>query len=320
MPAMYGYASVVTSMPWSRASFTIASVLGVDSRLMLLRWTMCTGAPVTALAPITSRNDSTELPGSFVAEGPHVHEHRRVVLGRRAEDLEHFVSRRRRRVLQTHTDAECAGRESAVDDALHVGDLRVGGDLVAAGSRRQKVRRRILHHDHARAHVADRCAVVDERLPFPRFVELGNVLRSDLELERGGHAVEREDAIVLVILPVCVEVDEARRDDEAFGVDRRLAGDRRGRDRFDLAVADADESRRVETGLGVEHAAIGDDDVIRLLRPRNRRRERYCKDERSERRFHIYVYPRGGLWGNLRPRDDAARASERPRTEARHPS
>ena len=56
----------MTSMPCSRASCTSASVRGVATKLVLFRCTMCTGAPVIALAAINSMYDSTELPGSAI--------------------------------------------------------------------------------------------------------------------------------------------------------------------------------------------------------------------------------------------------------------
>jgi hypothetical protein len=61
-----------------------------------------------------------------------------------------------------------------------------------------------------------------------------------------------------------VDVDEAGSDDEALGVDGRLAAQAVGRDDRDAAVADADLANAVQPAFRVDHPAAGDDDVIEL--------------------------------------------------------
>ena len=162
---------------------------------------------------------------------------------------------------------------------------------MAARSGREEAGRRVLHDCHSRADVSDRRAVVDQRLPFSTSIKGWDVPGPDLELQRGGDAVEREHAIVLVVLSVRVQVDEARRDDEAFCIEGGLAGDRRRRDRFDLAVPNPDESRRVEARLGIDHAPVGDHDVVlRLLRTGDRPQRQEYDQHRRESAHHISIF------------------------------
>ncbi len=64
---------------------------------------------------------------------------------------------------------------------------------------------------------------------------------------------------------VLVEVDEARRDDQAAGVDLDAAVKGFGADRPDLSAGEADIADAVEAALGVEDAAAAEDDVERAL-------------------------------------------------------
>ena len=66
IPAPYGYASTVTSSPRSRAPAIISRQTGASARQLLLMWTMCTGAPLMALAAIISLTDSMLEPGSVL--------------------------------------------------------------------------------------------------------------------------------------------------------------------------------------------------------------------------------------------------------------
>ena len=78
---------------------------------------------------------------------------------------------------------------------------------------------RIAEHLHARRDVADGHAVVDDLACLPRLVPRRHVARAHLELERGRDAVAHHHPVRLVLLPVLVQVDEARRDDVVRRVD-----------------------------------------------------------------------------------------------------
>src|SRR5207248_2078204 len=58
-PAVYGYASVVTSRPRSRAPRMSWSSSGVSRWPMLVTWTTCREAPVAAASAITSCSAAT---------------------------------------------------------------------------------------------------------------------------------------------------------------------------------------------------------------------------------------------------------------------
>ena len=90
-------------------------------------------------------------------------------------------------------------------------------------------RARIAQHLHARLDVADAHAVVHDLAAIARRVPLGDVAGADLELERGGHAVAHHQPVRFLLLPVLVQVDEAGGDDETRGVDDARAGEWRRR-------------------------------------------------------------------------------------------
>jgi hypothetical protein len=122
--------------------------------------------------------------------------------------------------------------------------MDVSGLVIAIASISGGVERQegaaVLHHGHARLDVPRRRAVVDERLPLARGVERRHVGRADFEFERRRDAIERVEAVVLVVLPMHMQVDEARRDDQPLGVDHLLPLQRTFGDRGDPAPGDPD--------------------------------------------------------------------------------
>src|SRR5260221_8341718 len=190
-----------------------------------------------------------------------MHEHRRMVPGSGTERLEYFSLDGRRSVLESHSFAERAESQPRFDSSLDVRDLLVARDVAAAGANWQE-ESGVLHHGHADGDVANRRAVIDQRPAFACGVESRDVAGAHLELERGGDAVERIQAIVLVVLTVNVEIDEAGRDDEASRVDHSLASQRARCDRGDLASPDSDGPNCIELRLAVDHSAVRDHDVI----------------------------------------------------------
>src|SRR5258708_22955996 len=190
-----------------------------------------------------------------------MHEHRCMVPGSGTEGLEYFILAGGRRVLESHSFAQRPECEPRFDSPLDVGDLLVARDIAAAGANWQE-ESGVLHYGQADGDVTDRGAVVDECLAFAIGVESSDVASADLELERGGDAVERIEAIVLVVLPVDVEIDETWSEDEAFCVDHLLARQRARCDCGDLASANPDRPNRIELRLWVDDAAVHYHDVI----------------------------------------------------------
>ncbi len=142
----------------------------------------------------------------------------------------------------------------------------------------------IVEDGHARRHVAAGSAVVDQRVAFALRVPRGNGMRAYLEFERGSDAVAGLEAIILGGLPVRVEIDEARRDRQITRVDGGGPGERCGRNRRDLAGADADVTHGVQIRRRVQHAAAGDHDVVRLGTQR--------KGEECKRNAHAAIVAR----------------------------
>jgi hypothetical protein len=71
--------------------------------------------------------------------------------------------------------------------------------------------------------MADTHAIVDSLADSPLSVPGRDIRRTELELQRCHHAIQRLEAVCLWRLPVSVKVDEAGSDDEAARVDRASA-------------------------------------------------------------------------------------------------
>ena len=123
----------------------------------------------------------------------------------------------------------------------------------------------IVHHFHAHGDVADAYAEIDQRLPFPRGIPFGNIIGSGLEFQRSRHAVMGLKLIVARLLPVLVEIDESRRDDQSLGIDGRTPRQRRFGYGGDLASADADVAHSIQARLRIHHPAIGDHQIVGLV-------------------------------------------------------
>ena len=154
-------------------------------------------------------------------------EGRRMVLRRRPERFEDFEFGGAGRVLEPKADPETTRRQAGIESLLDLGNLLRGGLVSPAAPGRQEGAG-IVHDRHPGRDVADRRAKIDQRLAGPVGVELRHVAGADLEFERRGHAVHREDPVVLIILAVGMEVDEARGHDQPLGVDHGLGRQGRG--------------------------------------------------------------------------------------------
>jgi hypothetical protein len=159
-----------------------------------------------------------------------------------------------------------------LDPCCDVGDLARRCGAVRCRAARQELAR-ILHHRDPRWYVSDARAVVDQRSAFTSGVPAIDVVRADLELEGRRHAVhrfQRVDDRVDGALRVLMQIDEARSDDEARRVNERATAQALGGNGADDAAADAHVAYGVEPRLGIDDAAVRDDDVVRLDRLKRR--------------------------------------------------
>src|SRR5690606_14650436 len=179
-----------------------------------------------------------------------------------AQDLEDLVTRGGGRVRGAEPDSDGPLAQAAVGAAHALGLLLRRGRLLGARAAGQELAR-IAEHRHAHGDVADGGAVVDELPGLALAVPRADVADADLELEPGRHAVQHRVAVILRVLAVAVQVDEPGRDDQAGRIDDPRALQRTFRDRDDAVAADADAADRVQPGLRVDHAAVGDDEVVR---------------------------------------------------------
>ena len=146
-------------------------------------------------------------------------------------------------------DRERAAVQAGANAAADRLELRLRRGL-GGGLRRRRGQEdgRVAHHRHPHGDVADAGPEVHQGLSLAVGVEAIHVAGADLQLERGGDAVGGAQGVVLVVLAVRVQVDEARRHHQAAGVDggpaaQRLRGDGRDPSRGDADVAHGVECR-----------------------------------------------------------------------------
>src|ERR1700734_3048287 len=99
-------------------------------------------------------------------------------------------------------------------------------------------------------------------MPFLRFQELGDVGSADLHFERGGHSVERLDALAGEILGVLMQIDEAGRDDQSLGVNNAASVECARRNLCDLSITDADAADCVEARFRIHYSSAFKNQVV----------------------------------------------------------
>ena len=170
-------------------------------------------------------------------------------------------------VLEAEAHGGRALFEPAFHDLVEALDLLGGRDFRGGGAFRGWEKSREIAHDlHPRRDVADADAVVEgELFFFFGSVPLLDVGGADFEFEDGGDPVPDLEGVRLLIPAVLVQVDEARSDDEAAGIDG-FATDGRGQGCFGKgdngAVRDGEVADGVEPGLGIDDAAVVDDEIL----------------------------------------------------------
>jgi hypothetical protein len=127
----------------------------------------------------------------------------------------------------------------------------------AGGQRRSE-------YQSARRSVAGGGAVVNQRVAFFGFQELGDVGHADFQFERGSDAVERLDALAGEFLAVLVQIDKAGSDNQAAGMNDAASEECLGRDADYLSVADADVPHGIEAGFGIHDASAFEHKIILL--------------------------------------------------------
>jgi hypothetical protein len=185
--------------------------------------------------------------------GPAVQMHRCLRYCGQPEHCELFISRRSRRIWKSCADAHRALTQTNLHQFHDLGDLfrrRVSIRSVAHWQERAG----IAHHRHPHLDVTNADAVVDSLAGTSLAIPRVDIRRSNLELERCRHAIERSVPVDLRCLSMIVQVDEARRDDKPARVDRVSP-----LDGFSVIIAtrpveDPDVGDRVEIRVRIHHA------------------------------------------------------------------
>ena len=92
----------------------------------------------------------------------------------------------------------------------------------------------VLHHLHSGRAVACGDAVVDQGLALPIGVPLVDVVRTLFGVQHRGDPVQGSKAVIQVIFPVAVDVDQAWRDNQSAGIDGLCALQRTIADGLDV--------------------------------------------------------------------------------------
>ena len=242
------------------------------SRLLeLLKWQMCTWAPVDAGQAdhfLIRFERAARLDDAGEAD---VREHRHLVLGSQFMDAEVLLAAEVGRVPGQKTDADAAFLQALFDQledlVFLLGRGQLLGPVVEQEAFLEEVVRafglELVNGGDAGHRPAHRGAVVDR----PAF--LGDALVMDgnrhgpgFQLEVGGDAVAGLHAGPGQLLTVRMQIDAAGRDYQALGVDDLFALERCRGHGHDLAVLDADMADRVEARFGVDHPAVGEHQVV----------------------------------------------------------
>ena len=91
-----------------------------------------------------------------------------------------------------------------------------------------------------------------------------NIGNADFEFQRGRDPVERHEAIRILALPMLVQIDEARGDNQSARIDRPSAVQRFGGNPRDRVSTDSYVAHSVQVGLRVNDSAGLQHEVERL--------------------------------------------------------
>jgi DinB superfamily len=211
-----------------------------------------------------------------------VNEERDPARGRELEEAEDFGARFMRQIRDAQSDAGGAFIQAAAHAVQDFAEFFPrGGALHRAVARQQCTA--IVHHGDARGNIAAARAVIDRRAPLALRVPTRHAPHTHFQFQRRGDAVARFETVVLRSLPVRMQIDEARGHHQALGVDGGARRQRPGGDGRDLAAADPDVAHGVEVGGRVQHAPVGDGQIVGL-------REK-GKSEEHKREPHAEIVP-----------------------------
>src|SRR5687768_8202523 len=169
-----------------------------------------------------------------------------------------------RHVLDAKTDCNCTTLKTPFKLHFHLGDFRVSRSSARGLTAWDKLDR-VAHRGHSRREMSHTDTVVDQHLPLSLSVPTIHVARSDFQLQRRSHAIHGLETIVFFVLTMLMEIDEARRNDEAFRIDDSAAYQFGSRDRFDGPAGDTNVAHGVESRFGIDHSAIKNDDIVGLI-------------------------------------------------------
>ena len=144
----------------------------------------------------------------------------------------------------------------------------------------------VLHHHHARGHMPNAGAIVDQRFPFPRRIPLRNGVHADFQLQRRGHPVARFKPVIFRSLTVRVKVDEARSDNQPLCINLLCAFQRLIGNGGDLPASDSHVPHRVQVRFGIHHAPAANYQIKRL---RVNAQDGECEQETAMHGIHSSV-------------------------------
>src|SRR2546425_1224601 len=208
-----------------------------------------------------------------------MNEHRKSVRGGEPEHFNHLVSRGTRRVLEAQTNTERTRFDLAPKRGKDPIQTLGSGRLARRGTGLRNYsglgpkyagRQRHIPGEETCRQVRGGRTEMDETAPSTRIDKTADVGNADFELQSGSHPVQRHEAIRIGGLPVLVQIDEPRRDEEAARVDGPRASQRFGGNSRNRVAANSDVADAVQVGLGINDAARLQYDIKGFRSPRAR--------------------------------------------------
>ena len=140
----------------------------------------------------------------------------------------------------------------------------------------------IVHHRHSNGNVTHAGAIVDKCFVLPLSIPTVNICHADFQFQRRGHAVAGLRPVVLVILAVLVQIDEAGCNHKTLGIDRLPPLQCRAADSSNFATADSHIAHRIQSRFRIHHSSVCDRHVIRYFLRAKRPCPAKCTDKRHD--------------------------------------
>ena len=184
-----------------------------------------------------------------------------IALRRQPEHIDDLAMSGGSRVIDSHPDSQCATVQSFLYVSIDLHQFARRCFAMSGISTGQEVPR-VLHDLHPHRNVPDAHSKVDERLAFPLRIPFVDIVRSGLQLERGGDPIARFELIIARLLAVLVQINKTWGNRQIRCINRLLSLQRFRGNRANLPAGDPHVPQRIKPRFGIHHSPVGDDHII----------------------------------------------------------